>query len=71
MTEAKPVFRRIFTRGGEQGSMYYTTHLRNYLDATSVEPRDRGIAVDRRFFLDDGEEGMPVEAVAVDDVISV
>ncbi|HXF60807.1 MAG TPA: alpha-2-macroglobulin family protein, partial [Caldilineaceae bacterium] len=38
-----------FHRDGAQGRMYYTTRLRYYLDAATVEARDRGIVVDRRF----------------------
>lgn len=60
-----------FERSSDPGSMYYTTRLRYYLDAATVEPRDRGIVIDRRFFLADGEGMTAVDTAAVGDVISV
>jgi alpha-2-macroglobulin len=50
-----------------RGELYYTTHLRYYLDALAIQPRDRGIVLDRRFELD----GAPVSAAQVGEVISV
>ncbi|CAD7703729.1 unnamed protein product [Ostreobium quekettii] len=50
-----------------RGQLYYTTHLRYYLDALAIDARDRGIVVDRRFELD----GQSVQAASVGDVISV
>lgn len=50
-----------------RGQLYYTTHLRYYLDALAIQARDRGIVVDRRFELD----GRAVSAAQVGDVISV
>jgi len=55
------------TRTNESGELYYTTHLRYYLDALAIDARDRGIVVDRRFELDDAT----VQSAAVGDVISV
>jgi hypothetical protein len=49
------------------GQLYYTTHLRYYLDALAIEPRDRGIVVDRRFTAD----GVRVSEARVGEVISV
>src|SRR5690606_793416 len=54
-------------RSNDSGQLYYTTHLRYYLDALAIEPRDRGIVVDRRFEVD----GEPVNQASVGDVISV
>jgi len=55
------------SRSNDSGQLYYTTHLRYYLDALAVEPRDRGIVVDRRFVL----AGETVNSATVGDVISV
>lgn len=60
-----------FSRAGDQGSMYYTTRLRYYLDAAAVDARDRGIVIDRRFFLPDGDASTAVDSAKVGDVISV
>ena len=38
-----------FDRVGDQGRLYYTTYLRYYLDAATIDARDRGIVVDRSF----------------------
>jgi hypothetical protein len=54
-------------RSDDPGQLYYTTHLRYYLDALAIEPRDRGIVVERRF--DAGGEA--VNRAAVGDIISV
>lgn len=51
----------------DSGQLYYTTHLRYYLDALAIDARDRGIVVDRRFELD----GNRVNSAQVGDVISV
>ncbi|MDQ3248299.1 MAG: alpha-2-macroglobulin, partial [Chloroflexota bacterium] len=56
-----------FARSNDSGQLYYTTHLRYYLDVLGIEARDRGIVVDRRFALD----GETVSRAAVGDVISV
>ncbi|RIK38322.1 MAG: hypothetical protein DCC55_21480, partial [Chloroflexi bacterium] len=50
-----------------RGQLYYTTHLRYYLDALAIQPRDRGIVVERRFEFD----GKPVSTAGVGEVISV
>lgn len=55
-----------FARSNDSGQLYYTTHLRYYLDALAVDARDRGIVLDRRFELDG-----PVDGASVGDVISV
>lgn len=60
-----------FSRSSGQGSLSYTARLRYYLDAATVEPRDRGIVVDRRFFLADGDGMTRVDSAQVGDVISV
>lgn len=56
-----------FDRSDGPGQLYYTTHLRYYLDALAIEPLDRGIVVDRHFEVD----GKTVNSAAVGDVISV
>jgi uncharacterized protein YfaS (alpha-2-macroglobulin family) len=57
----------LINRSNDSGRLYYTTHLRYYLDALAIEARDRGIVVDRRFELDD----KPVSTAKVGDIISV
>ena len=52
---------------GASGPLYYTAHLRYYLDAQTIQARDRGIVVDRRFEL----ASTQVNQAAVGDVISV
>lgn len=54
-------------RSNASGQLYYTVHLRYYLDALAIESRDRGIVVDRRFEI----EGQPVSSARVGEVISV
>ncbi|MCB0086625.1 MAG: hypothetical protein KDE54_01825, partial [Caldilineaceae bacterium] len=56
-----------FSRSNDSGQLYYTTHLRYYLDALDVAARDRGIVVDRSFALD----GQRVDSAHVGDIISV
>ena len=56
-----------FARTNDSGQLYYTTHLRYYLDALAIDARDRGLVVDRRFELGDST----VQTAAVGDVISV
>ncbi len=57
----------LFERSNDSGQLYYTTHLRYYLDALAIGAQDRGIVVDRRFHLADQR----VESAQVGDVISV
>jgi uncharacterized protein YfaS (alpha-2-macroglobulin family) len=57
----------LFSRSDDPGRMYYTTHLEYFMDALAVEPQDRGIVVDRNFYVD----GKPVGSAQVGDVISV
>ena len=56
-----------FSRSDAPGEMYYTTFLTYNLDAAKVEPLDRGMVVQREFFVD----GKPVSEVKVGDVVSV
>jgi uncharacterized protein YfaS (alpha-2-macroglobulin family) len=56
-----------FSRSDEPGQMYYTTYLTYNLDAASVQPLDRGMVIERQFFVD----GQPVTEVKVGDVVSV
>ncbi len=56
-----------FERDRARGELYYTTHLRYYLDPLAIDARDRGLVVDRRFMLD----GQAVDGARVGDVISV
>ena len=56
------------SRDNASGRMYYTASLRTYVDAPAVSPRNRGIAVTRRFAAADGET---ISRAAVGDVISV
>lgn len=57
----------LINRSNDSGQLYYTTHLRYYLDALAIDARDRGIVVDRRFELGDQR----VQSAQVGDVISV
>ncbi|MEM7537004.1 MAG: Ig-like domain-containing protein [Chloroflexota bacterium] len=61
----------ILNRSNDSGQLYYTTHLRYYLDALNVEARDQGIVVDRRFDVDKKGTPRTVTAAKVGDVISV
>jgi hypothetical protein len=54
-------------RSNASGQLYYTTHLRYYLDALAIDARDRGIVVDRRFTVD----GERINSAKVGEVISV
>ena len=54
-------------RSNASGQLYYTTHLRYYVDALAINAQDRGIVVDRRFHLAEQR----VESAKVGDVISV
>jgi uncharacterized protein YfaS (alpha-2-macroglobulin family) len=56
-----------FSRSDAPGEMYYTTFLTYNLEAAKVEPLDRGMVVERQFFVD----GKPVSEVKVGDVVSV
>jgi uncharacterized protein YfaS (alpha-2-macroglobulin family) len=56
-----------FSRSDEPGEMYYTTYLTYNLDAATVQPLDRGMVIERQFFVD----GEPVTEVKVGDVVSV
>jgi uncharacterized protein YfaS (alpha-2-macroglobulin family) len=57
----------LINRSNDRGQLYYTTHLRYYLDALAINARDRGIVVDRRFEL----ENQVVSTAKVGDIISV
>ncbi|MEZ4836718.1 MAG: alpha-2-macroglobulin family protein [Caldilineaceae bacterium] len=57
-----------FSRSNDSGQLYYTAHLRYFLDATAIPALDRGLVVSRRMLAEDGET---VSAAAVGDVISV
>lgn len=54
-------------RSNNNGQLYYSAHLRYYLDALAVDARDRGLVVDRRFALAD----KTVNSAQVGDVVSV
>jgi hypothetical protein len=59
-------------RDNESGQLYYTTHLRYFLDATAIPAQDRGIVVNRTILAADGEHaGEPVTTAQVGDVLSV
>ena len=60
-----------FARTTAQGQLYYTTHLRYFLDAAAIDGRDHGIVVGRRFAATDGATGQTINTAAVGDVISV
>ena len=60
-----------FARTTAQGQLYYTTHLRYFLDAAAIDARDHGIVVGRRFAATDGATGQTINTAAVGDVISV
>jgi uncharacterized protein YfaS (alpha-2-macroglobulin family) len=54
-------------RSNDSGQLYYTAHLRYYLDALAIDAQDRGIVVDRQFATAD----KPVTSAKVGDVVSV
>jgi uncharacterized protein YfaS (alpha-2-macroglobulin family) len=57
----------VLGRGEGAGQMYYTTYLTYNLDAAAVQPLDRGMVVERQFFV----AGEPASEVKVGDVVSV
>jgi uncharacterized protein YfaS (alpha-2-macroglobulin family) len=57
----------LINRSNPSGRLYYTTHLRYYLDALAIDARDRGLVVARRF---EGEDGV-VNSAKVGEIISV
>lgn len=59
--------RLTIERSNDNGQLYYTTHLRYYLDALAITAEDRGLVVDRRF----EQAGTVVNSAQVGDVISV
>jgi uncharacterized protein YfaS (alpha-2-macroglobulin family) len=52
------------------GRLYYTTHLQYYLSVESIQPRDRGIVIARRYTLAD-DPRKPITQARVGDVIQV
>lgn len=54
-------------RSDASGQLYYTAHLRYYLDALAIDARDRGLVLDRQFALN----GQTVSRAQVGDLISV
>lgn len=59
-------------RSNDTGQLYYTTHLRYYLDATAIPARDRGLIVSRTIQASAGDNvGETVTSAAVGDVLSV
>ncbi len=60
-----------FDRVGDQGRLYYTTYLRYYLDAASIDARDRGIVVDRSFGSPTAADNAQITTAQVGDIISV
>ncbi len=59
--------RLTIERSNESGQLYYSSHLRYYLDALAISAEDRGLVVARRF----EEAGKTVNSAEVGDVISV
>jgi uncharacterized protein YfaS (alpha-2-macroglobulin family) len=57
----------LINRSNPSGQLYYTAHLRYYLDILAIEPQDRGLVVDRRFTMSD----TTVSSARVGDVITV
>jgi alpha-2-macroglobulin len=57
----------LINRSNASGQLYYTAHLRYYLDILAIEPQDRGLVVDRRFTMSD----TIVSSARIGDVISV
>jgi alpha-2-macroglobulin len=60
------------SRNNENGNLYYTAHLNYFLDATAIQPRDRGLVVSRVLRAADGANaGQSISTAQVGDVISV
>ncbi|MCS7221487.1 MAG: Ig-like domain-containing protein [Anaerolineae bacterium] len=53
-----------------RGRLYYTTHLQYYLPVESIQPRDRGIVIARRYTLTDDPQ-KPITQAKAGDVIQV
>lgn len=62
--------RLVFARGEGQGVLYYTAHLDLRLDASEVGAINRGISVQREYFLD-GDPDTPITSANVGDIINV
>lgn len=56
-------------RGEGEGALYYTAHLRLRLDASEVTAMDRGVKVERAYFLEDGTT--PVTEATMGEVVTV
>jgi hypothetical protein len=56
-------------RGEGEGALYYTAHLRLRLDASQVTAIDRGVKVERQYFLEDGTT--PVTEATAGDILTV
>lgn len=59
-----------FTRGIGQGTLYYTAHLRAFLPVPQIEPLDRGVILQRRYTLLDGD-GSTITEAKVGDIVQV
>lgn len=57
------------TRGGGEGALYYTAHLRLRLDASEVDALDRGVSITREYFSQ--AETDPVTEAQVGDILTV
>lgn len=53
------------------GTLYYSAYLRYFMDAATVDARDRGIIVDRSFALAERESAQSINSATIGDVISV
>jgi uncharacterized protein YfaS (alpha-2-macroglobulin family) len=61
----------VIERTDGAGVLYYTAHLRSFLPVPEVEPVNRGIILERRYTLLDGESDTPVTEARVGDVVQV
>jgi alpha-2-macroglobulin len=59
----------LFERTSGDGVLYYTAHLEAYLPVTAVEPLNRGILVERRYYRPGSED--PVTEAVVGEVLDV
>ncbi|MCB9437701.1 MAG: Ig-like domain-containing protein [Anaerolineales bacterium] len=64
------VNRLVFARDEGQGVLYYTAHLDLRLLAEDVDKLNRGVLIERQYFLE-GDPATPITSATVGDVINV
>lgn len=63
--------RLSFIKSEGTGNLYYTAHLRSFLDVPSIEPVSRGIIVSRQYTLIGDPERRPITSARVNEEVQV